>query len=156
MEPTSHIRCPPWPDGSHAGPSQVSAPAESPQPSLFIVGCGRSGTTVLYEAIARHPDAAWFSTWTNRTLRPEFAVFNSLFKRRISSRRYGPRPSEGYRLWDSALDLAAGAAVGVLGRGEATPESARCVQAVIDRHRRFGRGSLFVNKNTRNSRRVLF
>jgi hypothetical protein len=121
---------------------------------LFIVGCGRSGTTLVYEAVARHPEAAWFSTWTDRTLRPELAAFNTAFKRDMHSRRVGPRPSEGYRIWDTAVGLPASASSGVLGREHASARAAQRVGAMIAAHRRFGRGSQFVNKNTRNTRRV--
>jgi hypothetical protein len=123
---------------------------------IFIVGCGRSGTTLLYEMLARHRDLAWFSTWTDRARRPELAVFNRLFKHARHSRRYGPRPSEGYRLWDAALALPPSVAAGRLGAEQATPDVAGRVALLIGRHRRFGGGSVFVNKNTRNSRRLLF
>jgi hypothetical protein len=123
---------------------------------IFIVGCGRSGTTLLYEMLARHRDLAWFSTWTDRSRRPELAVFNRLFKQGRHSIRYGPRPSEGYRLWDAALALPPLLAAGSLGPEQATPDVAGRVAVLIDRHRRFGAGRVFLNKNTRNSRRVLF
>jgi hypothetical protein len=123
---------------------------------IFIVGCGRSGTTLLYEMLARHRDLAWFSTWTDRSRRPELAVFNRLFKRGRHSTLYGPRPSEGYRLWDAALAFPPAPGEASLGRQHATPTVAGRVARLIDRHQRFGGGSTFVNKNTRNSRRVPF
>ncbi len=134
----------------------MNTASQGDRPCVFIIGCGRSGTTLVYEALARHPESAWFSTWTDRTLRPELAMFNAAFKRGAHSRRIGPRPSEGYRIWDSVLDLPAGLASGILGRDDAGAHLLPGVRAAIDAHRRFGRGSLFVNKNTRNARRVLF
>jgi omega-hydroxy-beta-dihydromenaquinone-9 sulfotransferase len=121
---------------------------------VFIVGCGRSGTTVVYEALARHSDAVWFSTWTDRTRRPELAAFNWLFKHGWHTQRWGPRPSEGYRVWDAALALPESVKEARLGATYATPQIVRRVRRQVDRHRRFGGGSVFVNKNTRNSRRV--
>ena len=36
------------------------------KPPLFIVGCGRSGTTIVYELLCEHPDLAWFSNYAER------------------------------------------------------------------------------------------
>jgi omega-hydroxy-beta-dihydromenaquinone-9 sulfotransferase len=127
-------------------------PGRETQP-IFIVGCGRSGTTLLYETLARHRDAAWFSTWTERTELPELALFNRMYKRGWHSRRYGPRPAEGHRLWHAALGLPEGGG-GALAEEHATPGIAARVHRLVARHCRFGAGPVFLNKNTGNSRRV--
>jgi hypothetical protein len=123
---------------------------------VFIVGCGRSGTTLLYEVLARHRDAAWISTWTDRTGRAELAALNGLFKRDLNSRRFGPRPSEAYRSWDAAVPLSPAAREGELRAEAATTDVSLRIERLIGRHCRFGRAAVFVNKNTRNSRRVGF
>ena len=63
-------------------PGAAAAP-----PPIFMVGCGRSGTTALYEGLARHPQLAWFSTWTDRARGPELAVFNRLLRAGLHRRR---------------------------------------------------------------------
>ncbi|GAA3180958.1 hypothetical protein GCM10010531_38920 [Blastococcus jejuensis] len=125
--------------------------------SVFIIGCGRSGTTLLYELLATHPGFAWPSTWTDRTLRPSLAALNGAFRwsrRGSTSHRGVPRPSEGYRLWDAALGPRQGAADGVLGSADVDEEQARKSRDMADAHRRWSRGAVFLNKNTRNTRRV--
>ncbi len=39
---------------------------------IFIVGSGRSGTTIFYNLIATHPELCWFSNYTNKL--PEFPL----------------------------------------------------------------------------------
>lgn len=129
-------------------------------PTLLIIGCGRSGTTVVYEALASHPDTAWFSTWSDRLRLPALAAAAPLFRwgrGRIDQGRVArllPRPSEGYRLWDAALGMDPDAARRPLGRGDVTAAARSAVERVVAAHLRAGRGRVFVNKNTRNSRRV--
>lgn len=133
-----------------------ASPSSPEHEPIFIVGLGRSGTTLPYEMLARHRDLTWFSTWTDRSRRPELAVFNRLFKAGWHSRRYGPRPAEGYRLWDAALELPPGLTHARLTGEHATPQVARRVGRLIDRHRRFADGSVFLSKTTRYTRGILF
>lgn len=52
-------------------------PATAPQPPLFILGAPRSGTSLLYRALALHPEAAWISNYGRRaTTLPEINVLN--------------------------------------------------------------------------------
>jgi len=49
-------------------------PVEQP---IFFVGMPRSGTTLMFEAFAAHPDLAWFSQYFNRLSRfPSVAVLS--------------------------------------------------------------------------------
>jgi hypothetical protein len=73
---------------------------------LFILGPGRSGTTLLLNMLAMHPALGWFSGWTNRVPGlPQLAFLSriqnySTIERITRNRRKWPRPGETYRIWD--------------------------------------------------------
>jgi Sulfotransferase family len=73
---------------------------------IFIVGPGRSGTTLLSLLISLHPELAWFSSWTNRFPNwPEFSLlsrFNDLTFLEKATRgiKKLPRPAEAYGIWN--------------------------------------------------------
>lgn len=128
---------------------------------VFLVGCGRSGTTVLYNTLAAHRATAWFSRWTDATGRPEFAAGADIYRRLFprldrNARRVLPYPSEGYRLWDKTLKLSPEDSLRPLDETDVTVARARSVDDIVEAHLRFGRGRCFINKNTRNSRRLMF
>jgi omega-hydroxy-beta-dihydromenaquinone-9 sulfotransferase len=129
-------------------------------PVLFIVGCGRSGTTIIYEVLASHSSTTWCSTWADRVGHPALALANPLFewsqrKRMAASvKRWFPVPSEGYRQWDAVLGLAPSQSLAPMRGFQENGSHREALDRMLNRYRRFGRGRLFVNKNTRNSRRL--
>ncbi len=58
----------------------MNKPAKIPKASMiFIIGSGRSGTTILYNLLAMHPDICYFSTLTSAFPRfPQLAVFHRI------------------------------------------------------------------------------
>lgn len=69
---------------------------ESP---IFIIGSGRSGTTLLYELLCKHEKLAWASNFTNRMPTIPHAVFLSRFSLLRQFRLFKPAHEtiEGYR-----------------------------------------------------------
>lgn len=83
---------------------------------IFVIGMPRSGTTVLFEALARHPDLGWVSNycrmyprapWTNVC---RLLLDNSLVHLHGHKKQYGrappynlwlPQPDEAYEFWDA-------------------------------------------------------
>ena len=47
-----------------------------PQGSIFLVGTGRCGSTILYSCLAMHRDFAWISSWL--TLAPRWPVLSAV------------------------------------------------------------------------------
>lgn len=86
---------------------------------IFLIGCPRSGTTIVAEVLAAHQDLAWFSNWMDRFPRLPVLAFLSrlcdlpLVGGRLrgakpqqdvilgSINRYLPRPEEAWSLWES-------------------------------------------------------
>ena len=60
---------------------------------IFILGAPRSGTSVLYEKLARHPDLTWISNITKKVPR------SLLVTRAIMLFRDDHRPTEGKKIW---------------------------------------------------------
>ena len=132
---------------------------------IFIVGSGRSGTTLLYNLIAGHIDLGWFSNYTNKYPKiPQLAKLNKLYKNLEISRNFRkikgfPLPSEGYRIWDYFHPVNGG-----FDKGSSPPFDESDVEnADIDlmkktiiKHLKASGSYRFVNKNTRNTRRMLY
>lgn len=81
---------------------------------VFFVGMGRSGTTILFEAFAIHPDLGWVSNYLAKFPRwPALNGLHRLFDNRMWQvrgrkaqgdrlpwwNRLAPRPQEGYPFW---------------------------------------------------------
>jgi hypothetical protein len=82
---------------------------------IFIIGSGRSGTTILYKLLSVHPDLCWFSTYSNLIPKhPNISVLHRIFdipvigkqmKKSITNNKKIsipiPKPAEGDNIYHS-------------------------------------------------------
>ena len=128
---------------------------------IFMVGAGRSGTTIIYEMLAWHKDLAWISNYSNRYYSnfPLSAIACRFYRARIAKKLLGarlPRPAEGYRVWNWCHPVDRSPHDPPLTEADVTPGiRKRCLKMVAD-HLRYAGKKRFVNKNTRNSRRIRY
>jgi len=79
---------------------------------VFIIGAGRSGTTILYQCLSTHPELCWFSNYSDRFIGNPFLIFmhraldlpiiGPRVKRNIINRtgpRFNIRPVEADRIY---------------------------------------------------------
>lgn len=88
------------------------------KPIIFI-GMPRSGTTILFERFAQHPELGWLSNYCEK--QPAWPVLNLLcplldnpvvglrgekkqYSRLRLGNRFYPRPNESYAFWDHYTD----------------------------------------------------
>jgi hypothetical protein len=73
---------------------------------LLVVGPGRSGTTLLANWLALHPEIAWLNNWNNHFPKLGFLGFLgriqrcSFVERLNRGRTVWPRPAEAHAYWD--------------------------------------------------------
>ena len=82
---------------------------------IFFVGMPRSGTTLLFEPFAHHPDLGWHSNYSQSyPTRPWLNALDRLFRgglldlsprklqygKKILGNRFIPYPDEAYSFWD--------------------------------------------------------
>lgn len=128
---------------------------------MFLVGCGRCGSSLVHQVVAGHPATAWFSTLSERFPgRPVVARASRLYARTKRSGWLGrlvPSPNEAYAAWDSVHPLAPeqrrshGPA---LDASDVSDEERQRARWLVSEHLRHQGGTRFVHKNTRNTRRI--
>jgi hypothetical protein len=127
---------------------------------IFVVGPGRAGSTLLYRLLCRHPDLVWFSSLTTRFPRyPSLAAFNRLYPIRQTSgkapfARFIPAPSEGYEVWDYCKPVENSPSDPPLTASDVDEDEVTRLIRVIRGHIQAQGGTRFINKNTRNTRRL--
>lgn len=129
---------------------------------IFIVGSGRSGTTIFYRLMAGHPSLVWFSSYVQVfPRRPWLARLNTLYQvptlgRRFRNKRWFPKPVEGHMLWDTFHPMENSAGSPPLTEKQVDQADAQGMRHFITDLLRFSGCAHFVNKNTRNTRRIRY
>ena len=129
---------------------------------IFIVGCGRSGTTLFYNLLAGHTSLGWFSSYIQRF--PHLillAKLNTLYQtpallKRFHKNRGFPRPVEAHKLWDMFHPVESSLGGPPLVEKDAAVADIAGLRHFIVDILRFSGSMRFVNKNTRNTRRIRY
>lgn len=134
------------------------------QQPIFIVGCHRSGTTVLYEAIAQHPDLVYFTNASN--LLPRTPILSNtlcqlLGLNDIVQERFlqdgvtftALTPNEGIRIWEYHESNRVNY---YLDEIHENPQMEQYLKQTIQKHLKYMGGKRFINKNPDNSMRLRY
>jgi hypothetical protein len=118
----------------------------SQEAPIFIVGTGRSGTTILYSCLAMHPSLGWVSSWVGLAPKLPLEVFNLFWSLpgtdRFREARFFPRPAEPIRVFPRFLSLHTRETPDL----EALEEARRVLVPLVSRLRRFQGKPRFLTK----------
>ena len=127
---------------------------------VFLIGSGRSGTTILYHVLCGHPRLAWFSNYNERWPQlPGVASCSWLYTLPQLQRWRGkglPVPAEAYAVWDLARPVLDSPCDPRLDETHATPEEIARTRHLVAANLKHHGKTRFVNKNTRNTRRLRY
>jgi hypothetical protein len=138
-------------------------------PQIFLVGAPRSGTTLVYKALALHPEVTYISNWLRRRPRwPWLSALNRLpraaaglqvrywFGEESNAYRYDKRRSLAERVFPAPVE--GGPVFEACGVGtddaRATPEQAERLRRAFAGLVRFGGGATVVSKRIANNRLI--
>lgn len=122
---------------------------------LFVIGSGRSGTTLMYELLTMHKEFAWASNLTNRCPWFPEAAFLSRVEFLSGYRLFQPASEtiEGFRycgLEEFRLPLE----LTVDTSDDELQSVAEKTRSYISRHQRVFRRDRYISKNTTNSMKI--
>lgn len=129
---------------------------------IFIVGSGRSGTTILYNLLALHPEVCWFSNLTDRY--PQFPILahfhklldapligNSMKQELVRRTRPSIRPSEAGNIYHSYCGFENSRKTT---EDELTAEMEGRFKWLVQEHLKATGKPRFLNKQTANTQRI--
>jgi len=113
---------------------------------IFIIGCPRSGTTLLYRMLSRHPQLCWFTQISDNFPRiPIIAnIIYSLFKHRTS------KISQGEKIWGKYCKN------NVMTEADLTVKAAMFYRNIIEKHLNYFNKPRFINKLPVNCLRIRY
>jgi hypothetical protein len=129
---------------------------------IIIIGAGRSGTTILYNLLALHPEVCWVSNLTNRYPRlPQLAVLHRVLdvpfighsmKQRLPDRtKSSLRPSEAENVYRAYCGFEDGRKMTA---DDLTPEMEDRFKGLVSTHLELTGKPRFLNKRTANTQRI--
>jgi hypothetical protein len=127
------------------------------QKPIFIIGSGRSGTTLLYRLLYGHPDTAWFSGITDILPRfPQLSILSRFLNGKIH-RHFGPS-IEAINIYkfcgvDNPSLRSKGAS---LTEQDVNKYSEFMLYKTVAQHLKWMGKSRFINKNTTNCMRIRY
>ena len=118
---------------------------------IFIVGSGRSGTTILYNLLCGHANLAWFSNYSQRWPKyPQLALlswFYTIEPLRRRSIKGLPIPAEAHALWDYCKPVSDSPGDPPLTEEDASSKDIARIRKMVALYMRYQRKPRFINKN---------
>lgn len=130
---------------------------------VFVVGSGRSGTTLLHDILAINDDVCWISDTTNKYYKvPQLAFLErvldvpfvgKILKRKVitESSWHFIRPSEGENIYQNYCGYGVGK---ILTSADSSPNKNKKMKDMFLKHLLFSGKSRFINKSPSNVQRV--
>lgn len=131
---------------------------------IFIIGSGRSGTTILYKLLSIHPDVCWFSNYTDKfPSYPNIAILHRILdipfigkklkKENLTRRsmKLIPKSNEGGTIYHSHCGFEHSRKTTECDLNEEVENKFR---KIITKHLRLTGKTRFISKQTANNQRI--